>query len=139
VITNGQLSVFPGNYDDYLYRLENPTIPESVDSPVPLPSVAKTSGNGPAARKPSPYTLRQRSAAIVKKITAVESELAELDAQLKELQERFADPAHYRQGSQVVDSLEKHRELQYEIRRLTGEWEKLTVEAERIKKEEAQS
>ena len=132
-INNGQLTIFPGNYDDYLYRLENPTLPVSMDSPAPLPPVAKTPDVAPKTHKPSPYTLRQRSAAIAKKISAVENKLAELEAQLRELQERFADPSHYREGSQVAVSVARHRELQEQIRLLTAEWEELNVQAEDLK------
>jgi len=131
-IRNGRPEIYPGDYDSYLYCQANtveagpaPTTPAVKISPV-------KSGTG----KPSPYTLRQRSAEISRKIAAAEARLTELDAELGKLEILFADPAHYKEGSQVVDSLEKHRKLQLQIRRLTEEWEKLVAEAERIKREE---
>jgi len=131
-IRNGWPEIYPGDYDSYLYCQANtveagpaPTTPAVKISPV-------KSGTG----KPSPYTLRQRSAEISRKIAAAEARLTELDAELGKLEILFADPAHYKEGSQVVDSLEKHRKLQLQIRRLTEEWEKLVAEAERIKREE---
>jgi len=135
-IKNGQLELFPGDYDSYLYRLEHPTESAQVDVPVALSSVVKTFDNKPETRKPSPYTLRQKASAIAKKIAAIEAKLAEYEALLKELETRFADPSHYREGSKVVDSVAKHRNLQAQIRRLTEEWETLVAEAERTKREE---
>jgi len=131
-IRNGRPEIYPGDYDSYLYCQANtveagpaPTTPAVKISPV-------KSGTG----KPSPYTLRQRSAEISRKIAAAEARLTELDGELGKLEILFADPAHYKEGPQVVGSLEKHRKLQLQIRRLTEEWEKLVAEAERIKREE---
>jgi ATP-binding cassette, subfamily F, member 3 len=138
-IRNGRPEIYPGDYDSYLYRLEHPVESAPADAPAALSSIVKTFDNKPETHRPSPYTLRQKAASIAKKIAAVEAKLAECEVHLKELETRFADPSHYKEGSQVVDSLEKHCKLQAQIRRLTEEWEKLTAEAEAIKKEEPQS
>jgi len=136
-IKNGQLEIFPGDYDSYLYRQENAPALTPEATLVPLPPAAKTSGKQPKTVKTSPYTIRQKSAEIAKKIAEVEARLAELESQLEEIENRFADPAHYREGSQVVGSIEKHRDLQEHIRRLTDEWENLNIEAEKIKQDKS--
>ena len=134
-VKNGHLEIFPGDYDSYLYRLEHPVDSTEADVSMALSPAVKTFDNKPGTRQPSPYTLRQKAAAITKKIAAVEAKLAECEAQLKELESRFADPSHYREGSRVVGSLVKHRDLQAQIRRLTEEWEKLNREAEQLKRD----
>jgi ATP-binding cassette subfamily F protein 3 len=138
-IKDGQLDVFPGDYDGYLYRQEHTTQvvadstgTENTDTLLPL---EKTSERPAKPRVMSPYTWRQRSAEIAGKISEVESRLAGLEAQLKDLEGQFADPDHYREGPRVVDSLEKHRAIQEQIRGLTAEWEELTARAEQLRQE----
>jgi ATP-binding cassette subfamily F protein 3 len=138
-IKDGQLDVFPGDYDGYLYRQEHATQvvadstgTENTDTLLPL---EKTSERPAKPRVMSPYTWRQRSAEIAGKISEVESRLAGLEAQLKDLEGQFADPDHYREGPRVVDSLEKHRAIQEQIRGLTAEWEELTARAEQLRQE----
>jgi ATP-binding cassette subfamily F protein 3 len=140
-IKNGQLEIFPGDYDSYLYHQETPgqIKPASAETPsvatATLPLTKKAPNRKRKSGEVSPYTIRHRSAEIAKKISEVEAKLTELESQLEEIESRFAEPSHYRDGAQVVGSIEKHHDLQEHIRRLTDEWEKLTLEAEKIKQE----
>ena len=138
-IKNGQLEIFPGDYDTYLDRQE--TFGQIESASAGTPAIDTTTKKSPNRKhktgEVSPYTIRHRSAEIAKKLAVVEARLTELESELGAIESSFTDPAHYRDGAQVVGSIEKHRDLQEQIRRLTEEWEKLTIEAEKIKQEEA--
>jgi ATP-binding cassette subfamily F protein 3 len=142
-IKNGQLEIFLGDYDSYLYRQEasGQIKPESAETPAvdtaTLPLTKKAPGRKRKNVEVSPYTIRRRSAEMTKKIAEVESRLAELESELGEIESSFADPTHYQDSTQVVGSIEKHRNLQEQIRLLTDEWEKLTIQAESIKQDES--
>jgi ATP-binding cassette subfamily F protein 3 len=140
-IKAGRPEIFPGDYDGYLYRKElaSQNKPDSAEMPAVMTSSGPAGNNKtPRQRKvqgTSPYTLRQKAATITKKTAEVEARLAQLEAELKELEHNFADPAHYKDGAKVADSIERHHQLQEEVRELTGEWERLHTEAENIKRE----
>jgi len=141
VIKNGQLEIFPGDYDSYLYRQDSAgqMKPDSADTPAVDAATRKAPNRKRKTAEVSPYTIRHRSAEIAKKIAVVETSLAELESELGAIESSFTDPAHYRDGARVVGSIEKHRDIQEQIRRLTEEWEKLTIEAEKIKQEKTNS
>lgn len=133
-IDNGQLTIYPDDYDSYLYRKEVAGEPESVV--ISKADSQKKSRTKHRQRKQTEGELRNRfykeSADIRRKITEIETKLSSLEPELVELERLFSVQEHYKNGTQIVDSIEKHRHLKEEIRLLTEEWEKLTVEAERI-------
>jgi ATP-binding cassette subfamily F protein 3 len=139
-IHNGQLEIFPGDYDAYLYRQES----AGQARPGDAASAVNAAGRKASPRQlktggVSPYTLRRRAAEIAKKIAEVEARLSRCESELGEIESSFADPSHYRDGERVVGSIEKHRRLQAEVRSLTAEWEKLTAAAEDVKRHQANS
>jgi ATP-binding cassette subfamily F protein 3 len=138
-IKNGQLEIFPGDYDSYLYRQESAARdkPDEVNTRLAGTSLPKTQSRKRKTGRISPYTLRQRAAAIARRTAEVEDRLSQLEVELRELESSFADPAHYKDGIRVADSIERHRQIRADIRSLTGEWEKLNTEAENLKHEKS--
>jgi ATP-binding cassette subfamily F protein 3 len=135
-IHNGQLEIFPGDYDSYLYRLE--TTAKDQPAKAPEPAADATPRKTQPGRRPaggvSPYTLRQRAAAIARKIVEVEARLSRLEPELREIESSFADPSHYRDGTKISGTVEKYRRMQEEVHSLTEEWERLTAAADGLKR-----
>ena len=61
--------------------------------------------------------------------------MAECEAQLAEIETAFTKPEFYDNTAEVQATMEKHHQLKIDIQRLTEEWEKLTLEAERVQGE----
>jgi ATP-binding cassette subfamily F protein 3 len=92
-VENGRIHVFPGNYEDYLWRKENPVAAQAdvPEEPVaaaasPLPAAgAEAASAAEAARRLNPIKLRQmkeRRREIEEDVTRLETEIADYEAAL---------------------------------------------------------
>jgi ATP-binding cassette, subfamily F, member 3 len=144
-IKDGRPVIFPGDYDDYLEKKEteeraathatvrqtNGKVFKNVHEvkPKTAPTVS------PERRK---KVLEKEGQTCNKRIREIEDKLAELEEQVAECEALFANPDHYREGTKVASTVEKYRALKEEIRVLDVEWEKLSMDMERISKEKAE-
>ncbi|MCL2140649.1 MAG: ABC-F family ATP-binding cassette domain-containing protein [Dehalococcoidia bacterium] len=134
-VKNGQITCFRGDYDSYLYHKEN----QSDGTCQPDKAFVAESGG--------PINLRQKrvrigelrntyyvkSTPLNRLLTGIEKEITESEREIKHLEECFADPEHYVNSQDVVDSIERHRQLKTRITTLTDEWGKLALEAEELR------
>lgn len=147
-IENGRLEVFPGNYDDYLYKKEMAL--KMVMEPAQAPKTgdraqkAITGSNNQHLKGTRrtvriedelQKTLKLESLKTAKRIAEIEGKLGNLEAQLSEIESLLSHPDRYGDASQITDAGKKHSLLKEEIHLLTGEWERLSLEAERINRE----
>jgi len=141
-INSGQLTIFPGDYDSYLYRKEV----NGKSGPVLAAETSKTDTvskdlvrSSRRQRKQVEAERRNRlyreSAETKKRINEIETNLSSLETQLIELEGSFSHQEHYEDSTRVIESIEKHRQVKEEIRLLTEEWERLNLQAESIKRE----
>jgi len=136
-IRGGQLQIFYGNYDSYLYQKESSlkVSPESLHTSK-ADSVDK---NRRRQRRLIEAELRnkyyQESGRVKHRIAEIEAELSRLETRLKEIESLFADQQHYENSNRVIETIEEHRKLKVSIRLLTEEWERLSKEAEQMKRE----
>ena len=47
----------------------------------------------------------------------------------------MADPEHYRNSRKVVDTNQEYRTLKNTLKEISGEWDKLTADVERLNRE----
>ena len=136
-IRNGQLQVFLGNYDSYLYQKETP----SEDSKESLQTLRTVSiqKNQRHQQKQTEAELRNRlyreSSGLRNRIAEIEAELFSLETRLKEAENQFTDREHYQDSTRVIATINEHRSLQENIHRLTEEWERLFEENDRLESE----
>ncbi|HEY31759.1 MAG TPA: ABC-F family ATP-binding cassette domain-containing protein [Dehalococcoidia bacterium] len=134
-IRNGQLQVFPGNYDSYLYWKETRDS-ETIQTKQPASSVSRDQRR---QRKTDEGGLRNQyyrmSAPIRRRIAEIETELKQLEEQLQGIEKGFSEQERYSDGSLVVEHIREHRRLKEAISQLTAEWERLSVEAEQLRQE----
>ncbi len=137
-IKDGELQIFPGNYDDYLYRQEAPVKDVSdtlraVRRSTPPGSTAK---NRQHQRKIIEGELRNRHyrkiSPVKKRIAEIEKETSKITGRLAQIEALLADPEHYKNSRKVVETNQEYRTLKESLKALTVEWDRLTAEAERM-------
>jgi ATP-binding cassette subfamily F protein 3 len=140
-IQEGKLQIFPGNYDDYLYQKETPVKDVSetlrvVKRNSPAGSPAKTRQH---QRKIAEGNLRNKHyreiTPVRKRIAEIENEVSKITARLTEVEALLADPNHYKEGRKVVDTNREYRTLKDSLKSLTGEWDRLTADVEKMERE----
>jgi ATP-binding cassette subfamily F protein 3 len=160
-IQAGVPEIFSGDYAGYIYREEHgaPPLVEQEDIK-PETAIVKPEedewddGRGwiavrqPPKHKPKPPTdpkialqkrLQQESKVITQQLADNETQLAECEAKLSEIETAFTKPEFYANSAQVQVTMEKHHQLKVDIKRLTEEWENLSLEAERVQGEMEQA
>jgi ATP-binding cassette subfamily F protein 3 len=156
-IRDGRVQVFNGNYDDYLYHKESQAngaasmndaeglTPREQErrrkqAEANLRNTSyRTAKELQRERKQAEGNLRNRHSREItplkKRIAAVEAEVAKQTARLKEIEAMIADPEHYKDSRNVVETNKEYHALKKSVESLTGEWDELTAEAERMKHE----
>lgn len=140
-VNNGDVKVFPGNYDNYLRQSE--AAAEQI-------SVAQARGNlKQLERLPGAGKNRQRKALegqlrnehyraisqVNQSIGEIEQEAASAAERIKEIEALIADPVHYENYQNVVIVNREYKALKERVAELTAEWDHFTAEAERIELE----
>jgi ATP-binding cassette subfamily F protein 3 len=139
-IDRGNLEIYNGDYDRYLAWKET----QDANS-LNVSEIKKSNGKESSAK----HSLRQRkqlegelrnryyqdSAPVRKRIAEIEDELAPLEVEFKEVEQLFGDVEHYKDSEQVVETINRHRRLKDSINTLTAEWERLSLEAENMKRD----
>ena len=138
-IRGGKIQVYPGSYDEYLYTIEqNKGIEDDVISTAGLSgSIAfRESAKARQQRKALEGDLRNK---YYREITPVrdrlawtETEITRLSQQLKEVEEKLANPDSYKDGKQAFETGREYRVVKDRIDNLTAEWENLTDKIETL-------
>jgi len=137
-IKDGKLQIFPGNYDDYLYRKESPV--KNVSETLRVVKKSTLSGssakNRQRQRKIIEGNLRNRYyreiTPVKKRIAEIEKEASKITGRITEIEALLADPKHYKNSRKVVETNQEYQTLKESLKSLTGEWDRLTAEAERM-------
>jgi ATP-binding cassette subfamily F protein 3 len=137
-VRDGRVTVFPGSYDDYLWRSSSlDGQPETLETQPRLGQLRQPStGIKNRQRKALEAQVRNeyyRAISPVRaRITKIEQETAASTARIQEIEALMADPAHYRDSTNVIAVSREYVVLKEKVARLTAEWEGLVGEAERI-------
>ena len=137
-VRDGRVTVFPGNYDDYLWQDRSPNGQVEVNE--------NESTKKQLHRRPAAGRKRQRKALegqlrneyyraispVRERITEIEQEMNANKGQIEEIEARISDPSHYQDSENVVDVNRQYMRLRERVARLTAEWEGLVDEAEQI-------
>ena len=139
-IDGGRPTVFPGDYDSYLYRKQAEANQRSANGSA---NGAAGSGpaQGPATRRSGKPTsaedlerrsLGQEARRLAKRIEQITVLLADHEARIAELEVKFSSPDSFGERAQIAASGERYRVLKEEAQSLWQEWETLSLEAEII-------
>ncbi|MFC1946147.1 ABC-F family ATP-binding cassette domain-containing protein [Chloroflexota bacterium] len=140
-IKDGKPLVFNGNYDDYLYQKESAENGFAENHRATVNNILEGSPakNRQRQRKIAEGKLRNKHyseiSPVKKLIAAKENEVSKSAKRLAEIEALFADPEHYKDKRKVIKIQQEYQTLRESVKALTGEWEKLTAEAERMTQE----
>ena len=139
-IDAGRPTVFPGDYDAYLYRKQT----ESRDGTIDQASNGATaaSGGDTATRRRSGRlrsveeeqrrSLAREARRLEKRIEEINASLSSYEVNIAELEGMFSRPSHFKGQDQLASAGERYRVLKEEAGALWEEWERLSLEAENI-------
>jgi ATP-binding cassette subfamily F protein 3 len=131
-VEGGKVHVFPGNYEDYLWRkeggsaeLQAATIAASVPEVVPvvLNGASSNGAEKDKARRVNPIKLKQMQ----ERLAAVEEEMPQLETAIAETETALGNYVSAEETARLSKVLEGLREMQVS---LTEEWEELMLSLE---------
>ncbi|MCZ6789462.1 MAG: ATP-binding cassette domain-containing protein, partial [Chloroflexi bacterium] len=147
-IDGGQPTVFPGDYDSYLYRKKGETAQDSarvVASGVghdasaqgpagnqPARPARRRSGRPRSAEEELRRTLGREARRLAMRVEEINAILVANEARIAQLETLFSNPDQFEDAAQLAVSGEQYRVLKSETQSLWEEWERLSLEAERI-------
>ena len=142
-IKDGQIDVYSGNYDDYIYKKD---LTKKAEQMVPRPlRSSSVPGNGEQPNRRNKeqkrleaearHRLYRETLIIKKEIAEVEKLLEEATQEMETLAKQLADPQIYRRGQNIPQLLKVHLEAKKKVEFYTTEWEKLAQQLEEIEQE----
>jgi ATP-binding cassette subfamily F protein 3 len=140
-IKDGEARIFPGNYDDYLYQKESTAkvVPGTIRVNKESTLTASPVKNQLRQRKQLEGNLRNKHSReitpIKKRIAEIEGEVSKSTKRLAEIEMLFAKQDHYKDSRKVIEIQQEYRKLKEFTKALTGEWDRLTAEVERMTQE----
>ena len=139
-IDGGRARVFPGDYDNYLYRKqqEAATTPRAAESADAQTVPTRNGSNGRKSRRTltpeqeQQRALNRQARKLAERIDEIGVAISDRESQSAELEALFANPDQFDDRSQLEATGERYRVLKEEEQTLWDEWERLSEEAEDI-------
>ena len=144
-VGSGQPMIFPGDYDLYLYRkqveIEKGSTRVVADGLGYAASKQGPAGDRPARRRSGRprsaeeelrLTLGREARRLAMRIDEIDATLVGQEARITQLEALFSSPDQFEDAAQLVTSGEQYQVLKKEAQSLWEEWERLSLEAERI-------
>jgi ATP-binding cassette subfamily F protein 3 len=132
-VAGGQLTSFPGHYDDYRAAIERAAAPPPpTPGPAPAAPAAAPARPARAARPPQRPQPPQRKVdpelrKMRRRLAELESQIHALEARVRELGEALGDPLLYTDGARVRSVTTERTRAEAEVAWLMREWEALST------------
>ena len=140
-VDQGRVTVYPGDYDYYLYKKEK-TAEAPSDSTGLSSQANRAKEKAPLSKSEQKEQKRREAEArnrlhreaqpLKKKIEALEKALDEKNKAYQECVAFLADPKVYQEKERFYELMERHNRLKSEIDAETALWEKLSLEYEAL-------
>ncbi len=146
-IDGGQPTIFPGDYDSYLYRKQaeadkkqagankrsvNSTANGTAGGTSGQAPIGRRSGRPVSADELQRRSLSKEARGLATRIEEINTSLADNEARIAKLEVMFSKPEQFPGPTQIAASGEQYRVLKEETQSLWDEWERLSMEAEHI-------
>jgi ATP-binding cassette, subfamily F, member 3 len=142
-IRNGQVELFPGNYQDFEEIWKSRLSPFDV-APLDRPKKSETLPVKPPGRK-TPESKRleaeqrnalfRRQAPLKREIETLEKQLAKAFEEKKKMENLLADPDTYKDGAKFEELLQAYAGIEKEVNLLSAGWEEAVLKMEAMEKE----
>jgi len=138
-VNAGKLTIYPGNYEDYLYKKELEEQAETQNGGLSSEGALETKDR--AARRSKEQKRVEAEARnrfyretldLRQRIQVIESDLDQATKELEELSRQLADPEVYRRGENIPELLKSHATVKKQAEDLTAEWEALAQKLEEL-------
>ena len=141
-IDAGRPTVFPGDYDGYLYwkRAGNGTNAAAPANGRAGDVPGQVLGRRHPRRSYNPEQRRRRwldneARRLAKRIEELNVSITDREARIAELEARFAEPDQFAEPDEIAASGKRYSALKEETQALWDEWERLSTQAENIDSE----
>ena len=139
-IDGGQPTVFPGDYDSYLYQKQTKTNKGNASSTANGADVdalvqelsGSRNGRATSAEELQRRSLSKEARRLARLIEKINGSLTNHEARMAELEAKFSNPDLFDEPDQIAASGEQYRVLKEETDSLWEEWARLSLEAETI-------
>ena len=139
-IDGGRPTVFPGDYDSYLYRKQTETDKRSANARAngtardgaKRGQAMSRSGQPTGAEERQRRSLTIEARRLAMQIENINVSLVDHETRIAELEAMFSSPDLFDEPTQIVSSGEQYRVLKEEVQSLWDEWERLALEAENV-------
>ena len=139
-IDGGRPTVFPGDYDSYLYQKQTKSNKGSANSASNGADVealvqeltGNRNGRATSAEELQRRSLSKQARRLATLIEKINGSLADHEARMAELETKFSNPDLFDEPAQIAASGEQYRVLKEETDSLWEEWARLSLEAETI-------
>jgi ATP-binding cassette subfamily F protein 3 len=121
-IEDGRVTVFPGNYEDYLWRKQGGGSLAEAGKPEATETIPENTVR-PADKRVNPIKVRQME----ERRKAIEQEVARLEARIADYEAALAQFVSLEETRRNTDLVEKCRS---ELTALLSEWEEVTQQLE---------
>jgi ATP-binding cassette subfamily F protein 3 len=124
-VEDGQVTVFPGNYEDYLWRKSGGGAAAAAEAEAPMADATPVAPvNGPAgAKRLNPIKLRQME----ERRSSIENEVTKLEAEIADFEGALSNFVSVEETARVSGLLDRRRA---ELESLMGEWEEVVAAIE---------
>ncbi len=136
----GLLTVYPGSYEDYLYKKELEKKEKSIDQNIlsgkaePKESPTRKSREQKRLEAEARNLFYQQTQELRLQVSTIESNLEQAAKDMETLSNRLADPEVYRQGADIPELLRAHAATKKRMETLTAEWEVLAQRLEELER-----
>jgi ATP-binding cassette subfamily F protein 3 len=135
----GLLTVYPGNYEDYLYKKELEKSEKEIDQGAavsakaePKESLTRKSREQKRLEAEARDRFYQQTQELRQQIRTIESNLEQATKEMESLANRLSDPEVYRKGEDIPELLRAHAAAKKRVETLTAEWEVLAQKLEEL-------
>ncbi|MDE2861579.1 MAG: ABC-F family ATP-binding cassette domain-containing protein [Chloroflexota bacterium] len=140
-IDSGRPTVYPGDYDAYLYTKQSEAQSASAapsddgtaaDATPDAPPIRRRSGRPHNAEEMRRRALSKEARILAIRIAEIDGLLSDREARISELEAMFSQPDRSLSPAEFATAGEEYRVLKEEAGSLWDEWERLSLEAETI-------
>jgi ATP-binding cassette subfamily F protein 3 len=138
-IRDGDIRVFPGSYDEYLYAVEQSKAEDEdllSNNSLSGSKAARESAKARQQRKAIEGELRNRYyrdvTPVRDRLAWTEAEITRLSQQLKEIEAMLVNPDNYKDSKQAFEMSRDYRMVKEKIDTMTAEWEELSDKADKL-------